>query len=58
MKEPGVTRAERVFLNRITSDYKKDDLPNPEQIRYDAHLLVMLVKRLDEKIEKMTKREA
>lgn len=53
MKDPGLTRPERVFLNRITADYQRDELPNQERIRYDAHLLVSLALKLDEQIEKM-----
>lgn len=53
MKDPGLTRSERVFLNRITSDYQRDELPNQEKIRQDAQLLAGLALKLDEQIEKM-----
>lgn len=60
MKDPGLARPEKVFLNRIALDYKRDELPNPEQIRHDTNLLVNMALKLDEQIEKMkkTRREA
>jgi hypothetical protein len=57
MNRPGLSREERTFLNRMMREYQKDDLPNPEQIRFDAGRLAGLVLRLNDQIEKMMRRQ-
>ncbi len=55
---PGIRRDEIVYINRLVRDYSQDELPNPEQIRYDFGRLAGIIHALDKEIEKMSKREA
>lgn len=58
MSQPGLTREEQTFLNRMSKDYLKDQLPNQEQVRFDNGRLVGLALKLNEQLEKMMRREA
>ncbi len=55
MNNRGLTREERVLLNRLRLEYQRDQLPDPMQIRFDAAQLLGMVERLDEVIEKIMK---
>lgn len=50
----GLERAEQVFLNRVLTEYEKEQLPNPEQVRFDVARLVKLVAVLQIEVNKKT----
>jgi hypothetical protein len=50
-----IDRAEQVKLNKMAHDYKADQLPNHEQIRYDVGWLTGLVIRLSAQLDKANK---
>lgn len=41
-------RAEQVRLNRILTEYGRDKMPHPEQIRFDVAWLVNVMVRLND----------
>ncbi len=57
MSQPGLTREETVFLNRVSKEYTRDQLPNPEQIRFDVGRLVGMALRINDQVEKMMRRD-
>lgn len=58
MAKPGLKRDEQVFINRVTKDYLRDELPNPEQIRSDVQRICKIAIAQDGQIEKLMRREA
>jgi hypothetical protein len=55
MVEPQeLSREEKVWMNRIASDYsRQDELPNPEQVRFDVARLLSIAYGLNDKLVKI-----